>query len=171
MKFRKIFLPYFVIAVTFMTNMKAQVSFEVPQSIELKTNDDYTKLEPSIIDAAKWLEETDLNKEPKKRQQVSAFVLQWVTGSPTVSIDLTESLMKIYGKNTDLLSIYLASFSRNFIENKDKATKFLATKAALLSIMKVYKKGINISKSKDMEKLIKLTNENKLDDYINTQYK
>ena len=38
-------------------------------------------------------------------------------------------------------------------------------------MMNVYKKGIEISKSKEMEKLIKVTDENKIDDYINEKFK
>jgi hypothetical protein len=37
-------------------------------------------------------------------------------------------------------------------------------------MMNVYKKGIEISKSKEMDKLIKLTDDNKLDDYINDKF-
>jgi hypothetical protein len=145
---------------------QAQTKFEIPPNVELKTKDDYAKYETAIIAAAKWLEETDLNKEADKREQVNAFVLQWLSGSPTISVDINEQLGKTYGKNIQLLGIYLASYTRNFLENKGTATKFTATKAGLVSMMNVYKRGIGISKSKEMEKLIKLTDENKLDDYI-----
>ena len=67
--------------------------------------------------------------------------------------------------------IYIASFSSYYLIHKKDATEFEATKAGLMSIMYVYKKGIEIKKSKEMDKLIKLTNENKLDDYINEKFK
>lgn len=158
------------VALCFVT-VNAQVKFEVPQNVELKVKEDYAKYEPAIVDAHKWLEATDLDKEVEKRKQVSAFAMQWVLGCPTIDIDLTEQLGKIYGKNDQLLLLYMLGYSREFIEHKTTATKFSATKAGLISIMNVYKKGIEITKSKEMDKLIKLTDENKLDAYIQSKFK
>jgi hypothetical protein len=149
----------------------AQTRFEVPQNVELKPKEDYAKYDSAIISAAKWLEETDLDKETDKRKGVNSFVLQWVSGSPTINIDLTEKLAKLYGKNGQFVMIYMANYARYFLENTTTATKSSATKAGLVSMMNVYKKGIDISRSKEMEKLIKLTDENKLDDYINENFK
>ena len=170
----KITKPFFICLIFTLTSVlvvRAQTTFEVPQNVELKSKGDYTKYEPQVIDAAKWLEQTGLDKEIDKRKEVTSFVLQWISGSPTISIAITEKLAKIYGKNGQLLGIYLASYARNFLENKNTATKFSATKAGLTSMMNVYKKGIGITKSKEMDKLINLTDENKLDDYINKNFK
>ena len=171
MKITKPFLICLIFTLTSVLVVRAQTTFEVPQNVELKSKDDYAKYEPQVIDAAKWLEQTGLDKEIDKRKEVNSFVLQWISGSPTISIDITEKLAKIYGKNDQLLGIYLASYARNFLENKNTATRFSATKGGLTSMMNVYKKGIGITKSKEMDKLINLTDENKLDDYINKNFK
>ena len=142
-----------------------QAAFELPPNIELKVKDDYTKYEPTVVAAAKWLEETDLDKDAQKRQDVNAFVLQWISGSPTVSVDITTNLSKIYGKNPTLIGIYLASYSKHFIENRSSATKLTAAKAGILSMMNVYKKDIRIIKNKEMDKLIRFSN-SELDDYV-----
>jgi len=158
---------FFVLATI---SVNAQSSFEVPQNVQLNSKEDYAKYETAIIDAAKWLEETDLDKEMDKRKEVNSFVLQWISGSPTVTVDITKKLSKIYDKNIQLLAIYLASYARNFLENKNAATKFSAVKAGLISMMNVYEKQIDISRSKEMEKLIELTKDNKLDNYINKNF-
>ena len=143
-----------------------QTQFDVPENIVLKTQDDYTKYESAIIEAAKWLEENDLNKEPDKRQQVIDFVIRWLEGSTAVTLELTEPIAKLYDKNDPLLGVFLVSYARNALENKGSPNKFNATKAAVTSIMTVYKKGIGITKNKQMEKAMKMANENKLDDFI-----
>lgn len=148
------------------TTVIAQVQFEVPQDLQLRNKDDYAKYEPSVIDAAKWLEQTDLNQQEEKRKQVNQFVFQWVSGSPTVNIDLGESIFKIYGKNEMLLGVYIGSYTRHFLENRSSATKLSAIKAGLLSMVQVYKKGISIKKAKELEKISKLADENQLDTYI-----
>lgn len=147
----------------------AQTDFELPDNIKLKSKEDYSKYESDFINAAKWLEETDLNKETEKRQKVNAFVIEYVSGSPTITIEISSQIGKLYEDNPQLLAIYLASYGRHSLENKD-ATKFTSTKAAVVSMMNVYKKGIKISKNKEMDKIIKLSDE-KLDDYIKTKLK
>ena len=171
MTVKNLFLLCVFLTIVNIPTIKAQVTFDVPQNVDLKSKEDYAKYEALVIDAAKWLEATDLDKEPEKRQQVNAFVLQWISGSPTLNVEITTQLSKIYGKNFQLLGVYLASYARSFLENKNTATKFSATKAGLISMMNVYEKAIGISKSKEMEKLIKLTDENKLDDYISNTFK
>jgi predicted Fe-Mo cluster-binding NifX family protein len=59
----------------------------------------------------------------------------------------------------------MASYSAYSLENKN-ADKIAATKAGIISMINVYKKGISISKSKEMEKAIKALDQNKLDEYI-----
>ena len=147
-----------------------QPQFELPQNIELKTKEDYVKFETTVIDAAKWLEQTDLDKEGDKRKQINAFVIQWITGTPTLTVNINEQLAKLYGKNVQLLAIYLASYARNVIELKEASSKLTATKAGLVSMMNVYKKGIEISKNKELDKIIKMT-DSELDSYIVDKFK
>jgi hypothetical protein len=137
--------------------------------VELNSASDFVKYENDIIQAAKWLEETDLNKETEKRNAVNAFAIKWISGSPTITVEVNDALGKIYGDNNQLLALYLASYSRNYIELKEKATKQTATKAGIVSMINVYKKGIEITKSKEMDKVIKLEKEDKIDGYITTK--
>lgn len=151
-------------------NIYAQPAYNLPQNLKFTTTLDYEKYEPDIIAAAKWLEETDLNKETGKRKDINAFVSQWIIGTPVVSVRLSAQLQEIYGKNGALMIIYIASYSSYYILNKSEATEFAATKAGLKSIMFVYQKRIDIKKSKEMERLIKATAENKLDVYISDKF-
>ena len=138
----------------------------IPTNPELNTKEDYAKYESTIVDAAKWLEGTDLDKEEDLRKHVGAFVFKWLSGSPDIHVSLAEPLLKLTGKNSHLLMIYMASASRNLIENKTSPSSFNAVKAGLTSMMSVYKKNIAIKKNKDMDKLIKITEEGKLDEFI-----
>ena len=66
--------------------------------------------------------------------------------------------------------VFFAGFSKYFIENKNTVTKLTATKAGLISVMTVYKKGIGVTKSQEIENLIKLTSDNKLEEYIKSNF-
>jgi len=156
-----------LIFVLFNTQLSfAQKKFDVPEKYEMNSAADYAKYEEAIINAARWLENTDLDKELDKRQKVNAFVLKWIAGSPTVTIELSEGIGKLCSKNEELFGIYLSAYSRSVLENKKTTTKFLATKASLLAILKVYRKGIGINKNKEMDRLSRMEEDNKLDAYI-----
>ena len=120
MKNLKPLLLILILSIVSTITISAQTKFEVPQNVELKVKEDYAKYETDMINAAKWLEETDLDKETAKRKEVANFAMQWIMGCPTFNIDLTEQLTKIYGKNLDLLLLYMASYSRYFLENKTR---------------------------------------------------
>ena len=163
-KMKLTFLVFF--GLMLQTSLFAQTQFNVPENVTQTAKEDYAKYETDIVNASKWLEETPLDQEREKRSKIAAFVIKWVTGCPNFNMELTPPLQKIYDKNTDLLLIYMASYSRHFIVNKTAATKFGAAKEALTSMMNVYKKGIDIKKSKEMNKLIKADEEGKMDEYM-----
>jgi len=130
-----------------------QSKFELPKNIELKTKEDYTKYEHAVVSAEQWMEETDLDQQTEKRQAINQFIVQWVSGSPTVTISLDESLAQLTEKNPDLLALYLASYSKYIIEHKSDPSNFNAARAALTSISKVYRKGIDVYRNKKLEGL------------------
>jgi hypothetical protein len=148
----------------------AQQSFTLPADIKLDTREDYAKYEKTMVEAAKWLEQTDLDKETDMRARINAFCIKWITGSPNVTVDIGAQLAKIYGKNETLLVIYMASYAGNAIETKNYSNKFPPTKAGLIAIMNVYKKGIEIKKSKEMDKIIGFP-DSALDGYIAEKFK
>lgn len=147
----------------------SQTKFDLPQNIELKTESDYVKYENDIVSAVKWLEETDLDKETDKRKQIDAFVIKWVSGTPTITVEMNSSIMKLYGKNNELLVLYMGSYSAYFLENKN-TDKTAAIKAGIVSMINVYKKDISIKKNKEMDKAIEAFDQNKLDEYIGKNF-
>jgi hypothetical protein len=143
----------------------AQTEFEVPKNVKLEADSDFYTYKDDVINAANWLEETDLDKEVAKRKEVNAFIIKWASGVPDINIDLTEGISKLCGKNEDLMVLFFASYCRKNLENKNINTK-TATKAAVISMIKVYKKGIGIIKNSDMDNAIQANEDNKLDEYI-----
>lgn len=141
-------------------------NFKVPQNVEYKTAKDYEKYEKDIIAASKWLVATPLDEQEKKRQEVSAFVFQWVSGSPTVSITLHGAIADLSKKNSGMMFIYIASYCRYILENNYSTDILAAKKAAIDDMIKVYESGKGVNKDKKMLKLIKAKNDGKLDQWI-----
>lgn len=151
--------------------VNAQADFKLPENINLKNKEDYAKYEKLVIQSAIWLEKTDMDKDVDKRKKIDAFIVKWVAGTPAFTLNLDEPVYILSDKNPELLAIYIASYARNILENKKESNNFSATKAALKSITYVYKKRIDVSLNKELEKMVKFNSEAQWDDYIITNMK
>ncbi len=138
-------------------SVHGQSTFVLPDSIALNSKSDYLKYEKTIINASKWIQETDLDKEYDKRSQINTFLLKWVEGSPNVSVIISPALAKIYGKNNQLLIVYMAGFAANEIQHNYYSNKQASIFSGVKAMIAVYRKGILIKKSSEMEKLLKIS--------------
>ncbi|MBL0357721.1 MAG: hypothetical protein IPP72_12930 [Chitinophagaceae bacterium] len=67
--------------------------FNVPKDYTPKVAADYIKYEKDMIAAATWLKATALNEQEEKHKEVAAFVMSWIGGSPTVKVEINETIM------------------------------------------------------------------------------
>ena len=140
--------------------------FNVPTDYQFNSKEDYAKYEKDIIDAANWLLATPLNEQLNKRKEVSAFVVKWINGSPTVNVELNPTIMGFEKKNNGMLVLFMASCAKFVLENNYSTDMRAKHRAALRDLIKVYKQGKGIEKDKKMEKLIKSDEKGKIDQWL-----
>jgi hypothetical protein len=97
--------------------------------------------------------------------------VNWISGSPTVNVEITPIIMDFEKKNPGMLVIYMASSARFVLENKYSKDERGKYKTALMDMITVYKSGKGITKDKNMEKLIKSIDSGKLDEWIKENLK
>ena len=131
--------------------------FEVPENYSLVAAEDYEPYKQDILNAIEWLEITPLNEQEEKRKEVSAFFMQWVTGSPTVSISLLPYVLDLSEKNSELLMIFLGGWTKASIDQNYKITDTEGNIAGIKSVLAFYSKNrkAGINKNKTIEKLLK----------------
>jgi hypothetical protein len=137
-----------------------------PEFPELAVKEDYAKSEALFQQITTWLTETDLDQQEALRMESNAFILKWITGSPTVTVGIDEHIVGLVDKNTQLLAIFMANYASFCISNKENKSTLNPTRAGLLAMVKVYKKGIAIKKTRALDKLATAVDKNELDDYI-----
>ena len=145
--------------------------FEVPEEYTLKVAEDYAKYEKDIIEASKWLKSTPLDQQLYKRKEVSAFVMKWVNGSPTVNVELNETIFNFEKKNKGMLILFMAGCAQYVLENNYSKDMRAKHKFALNGMIEVYKIGKGIKKDKKMEKLIKSFEDGKGDEWLSENLK
>lgn len=156
----------FLVALTFTTTNGYSQDGVVPANYQLNTKEDYAKFEADIITAAKWLLATPLNEQSDKREQVSSFVVKWISGSPTVNVEINPTIMDFEKKNPGILVLYMAASAKYVLENNYSKDMRAKHRAALRDMISVYKSGKGIHKDKKMDKLAKSDEEGKLDEWI-----
>jgi hypothetical protein len=144
--------------------------FEVPVDVTLDAKEDYTKYEKDVIAATDWPEATPIKNDDSKRKKVSAFVFQWISGSPTVSISLDAGIAKLSDKNPELLMMLMAGYSRYALQNGYEKDQLKCFTAAMKSVINLYKKGGDVKKNKTVEKAIEADNEGKLTDWVGSNF-
>jgi hypothetical protein len=161
-------ITFFLMAGAMMSsvNLFAQTGFALPANTEMNTAADYKRHEPTVIKAAKWLEQTPLDQFKEDRAKVNAYVINWSSG-PSVNVNLSMKLMMMFKDNSNLLAIYLGSYCRYCLENNVKGGKE-AAKAGFTSVNNVYTKGVAVKKNASLDNLSKQIADGKLDQFVAT---
>ena len=146
-------------------------NFEVPSGYTLKVKEDYARYEKDVIAATNWLQATALDEQQEKRKEVSAFLMDWVNGSPTVNVEINPTIMDFEKKNNGMLMLYMAGSAKYVLEHDYSKDRRAKQKYALQMMMDVYKMDKGIKKDKKMDKLIKQTEEGKLDEWLEQNLK
>lgn len=144
----------FFFALTVMTTDLFAQEFEPPVNAVLEKKDDYLKYEADIINAARWLEATPIGAQKEKRVQVNMFFTVWLTGSPTVTIEINSWVMKLTDKNPDLLVVFLSGYARYVLENQYSNDAAKANEAGVKSMINNYQLGGDVKKNKTLQKAV-----------------
>ena len=169
---KKRFLFLVLISLILICNQAKSQDFEVPNNYELKVKDDYAKYEKDIITCANWMENSPLDKEEQKRNNANVFFIKWLTGSPTVTININADLtVKYFEENPQFMVLFMAGWTRYALENSYSKDQQKGYFEGFKTVITVYKKGIGIKKNKSLEKLIKIYDKGELENWIKENVK
>lgn len=153
---------------SFSFQMMAQ-NFELPENIKLEKKKDYTKYEKEVVQAIDWLVKTPVNQEKTKRKAVSAFVFQWISGTPTVSIELSADIVT-FMNSTDCLIMFMSGWTKFALQNEGETDNLKGNLAGIEMVIEFYKRNKPIfGKIKDVEKYIKLQDKGELESFIKSK--
>lgn len=133
------------------------------------TKEEFIASEKKVLATIHWLENTPLNQEQEKRKEQNALLIAWITNSPTVTIELNSSVLPFTKKNNSMLLFFMGGFTKYVLENNYSKDKTACTLAGIRSAMTVYKKGVDIKKDKEMEKLIATEEKGELETWVRSK--
>ncbi len=154
-------------------------TFEIPKDYQLVTKEDYAPYEPDIVKCVDWLISTPIDKEREKRKEVSAFLIKWVSGSPSVHVSLDEKNLSFMDEKVpELLLVFIGGWVKNTIETNNYKNTVAKAKedtdgmvagnmAGIEAVINFYNNNKKLlPKNKSIENYIKLQKKGKLKSYI-----
>jgi hypothetical protein len=139
--------------------------FQAPQTLP-STKDEFIKSEKDFIAAVKWLETTPLGKETLTRKKTSAWVIAWISNSPTVTETIYSGIIKPFDKNPDLLGVFMGGYARYVIENNYDHDLFKGNLAGIKAVINCANLSGDIKKDKNLTKLLDADKGGKLEEWV-----
>ncbi len=142
---------------------------EIPNDLKLETAEDYKQTEQLVLDSAAWLLQSPIAENPGKRKDINAFLMKWMSGSPSVSIELVSGLVPL--ECADCLMLFLSGWTKYSLENNYSNNKVDCALAGVEYAIEFYEKNkAEIGKNPEMQKLIKLKKKEKLKKYVESKF-
>jgi len=150
------------------TSLLAQ-EVEIPNDIKLENAEDYQKTEKLVLNSTEWLLKTPVSENPEKRKEINAFLMKWMSGSPSVSIELVSGIVPL--DCGDCLMSFMSGWTKYSLENEYSKNKIECAVAGAENAIEFYEKNKSeLEKNSDMEKLKKQQKKGKLKKYIESKF-
>lgn len=158
-------LSLFVICAFQLTAQESKLLSKVPE-----TKEEFVASEPQVIATVDWIENTPIDENEEMHKFQYALLIQWLTNSPTVTLELNAYVMDYTKKNGDLLVVFMGGWTKYALQNEYTKDEIPCNLAGLQSMIKVYKTG-KLKKDKKMDELVELEAEGKLETFVKEKIK
>lgn len=165
---RKFFLICIISLSTLCANAQKEniPVYDVPKEYSLVLPEDYTKYEPQLMQTIDWYLWRSISLDAEKRQDAIVFFIKWITGSPTVTVDIHPEIISLIKNTPELLIAFMMGWVKYSINNNYSKDKIKCCNAGLQAVLDYYKKNRSyFSKHEDLEKYGKM-NKNQQEKYI-----
>lgn len=147
-------------------NLSAQ-DFTVPKDYKFENKDVYKSYEPQIKQAVDWAMNNTLSVDPKKRADVNKFFMDWISGTPDVSVGIDSRVVSFININPELLMPFIMGWVKYSLENNYSKDKIQCNKAGIEAVVAFYNKNRGfLKKDKNVEKYEKLLSKGKLEEEL-----
>ncbi len=162
MKTRITIAAFMLVSIT--TSLALAQEFQVPENYRFDTREDYVRYAPDVLRCIDYLEATPLDTEG--RDDANAFLLKWLTGSPTVTIQILPYAVDLVENNKPLLMIFLGGWTKHAILHPEETDSLAGQMAGLESMLMVYSKGKGVEQDDTLDDLLEMEKEGTLREWL-----
>ncbi len=135
--------------------------------LNMKTTEDYRELEPTIVEAYNWYINAPIGANPENRKAIGALLITWLTGTPDVTVEISEELVP-YMKCEECLVAFMGAYAKYAIEHKEGTLDgYKANVFATEEVIDFYTNNKKeLKKNKKLEEFIEMSKSGKLRAYL-----
>lgn len=140
--------------------------FTVPEDYAFVNPEDYANYEPQVIEAIDWYLWRSMAFDAGKRKEASSFFLQWLIGSPSVTVEIQPDVANFFQTNPELMMPFMMGWTKHSLENNSD-DNIKGSIAGIEAVVRYYQKNRGFLKeNKEVEKYAKMIEKNKLEKHI-----
>jgi tetratricopeptide (TPR) repeat protein len=144
-----------------------QEEVEKEKDFVLETEADFLRYESDVVNGFLYLAKSPVTEKPEQRKTLSKFLVEWILGSPTVSIEISEKISPYLEKSPEYLIHFLGGTAIYQIKTRDLTDRYKSYVAGTELVIIFYNNNKKtLGKNKEIEKLIKLQKKDKLTAFI-----
>ncbi|MFN8241414.1 MAG: hypothetical protein U0X39_11795 [Bacteroidales bacterium] len=129
--------------------------------------EDYTSYETDVLRCINWFTSTPVNVQEGRRKEAYAFFMKWLTGTPFVSVNLTEKIVTFTEPNGDLLFVFMGGWTKYAIETRDNKNVYMGNLKGIESVLEFYTRNRDfLAKDKNVEKYLRMKEKGTLEEFI-----
>ncbi len=166
----KLTFPFFLFSFFICSVSVYAQTFDVPKDFDAKNVKDFRKYNKDVVNCVNWLENTPVDQDKLKRKDAATFLIEWISGSPDVSITISDKTVT-FVESPDLLLCYMGGWTKYVIESGNYADSVKGNLAGIKSVIKVYKANKSMKRDKEVDKLVALDARGELEKYEADQQK
>lgn len=140
--------------------------YTVPDEYSFVEPEDYDTFQAQISETIDWYLWRSMGFDSDKRQKASTFFLQWLIGSPTVSVEINSDIVNFISPNPELMLAFMMGWTKHALENNSN-DKIEGNVEGIKTAVNYYNKNKGfLKKDKEIENYDKMIKKNKLEGFI-----
>ncbi|HET9505955.1 MAG TPA: hypothetical protein VFO93_20580 [Hymenobacter sp.] len=142
----------------------------VPASYSFKAASDYDRYVPQVLATIDWLETSPLPNDSEERRAANTFLVQWISGSPTVSVAIEEYVSDLSYNDGALLIAFMGGWTRHALQNPGTKDKLALATAGIQNMLATHKAQSGTG-NKKLEEVGALAVKGKLPEWVKKHVK
>lgn len=153
-----------VIACLWTLSIDAQVGPNIPDSLILNSEKDYDSYMALAKKSLAWLIHTPLDEHTDKRNEVNAFVMLWLSGSPKITLEIDSKATPFIHDDETLIFPFIHGMALYKLGHPECEDKVKLHAEGLRTVNKASKQSSCVKSTKALKAIRKATKKNRLTD-------
>lgn len=136
----------------------------VPEELVLNEAADYAEHKALVKKSLSWLVKTPMDECVEAREELNAFVILWLSGSPELLVDVKTSCMPFIADNEDLFFTFLHGVALYQINHRQETDPVVLHAQGLKSVA-FQVRETKCPKTPELKAILKADRKNKLKEY------